>query len=90
MHKRTNEEGWRYFSTILKEYQISKNQLELAIQEYFVRVKEATNPHYTTKTSRVVFENDVKNNLSRIQSLRKTSDEEKNQSISRPIIYETP
>lgn len=76
-HKRIKEEGWRYFSTILKEYQISKNQLELAIQEGFVRVKEVPNPHYTTKTSRVVLENDIKNNLGRIQSLRKTSDEEK-------------
>ncbi len=76
-HKRITEEGWRYFSTILKEYQISKNQLESAIQEGFVRVKEVTNPHYTTKTSRVVLENDIKNNLGRIQSLRKTSDEEK-------------
>lgn len=76
-HKKINEEGWRYFSTILKEYQISKHQLELAVQEGFVRVKDVPNPHYSTKTSRVVLENDIKNNLGRIRSLRKTSDEEK-------------
>jgi hypothetical protein len=76
-HKKINEEGWRYFSTILKEYQISKNQLKLAIQEGFVRVREVPNPHYATKTSRVVLENDIKNNLWRIHSLRKNSDEEK-------------
>ena len=75
---RENERKWSYFSTILREFKLTRNQLKLAMEKGLVRYKQIPNPHYSTASPAIlIYREDVEANIEKIRKFPKYSEEER-------------
>lgn len=67
-----------YFSTTIREFKVSKNQLENAIKEGIIKEEKVINSHYKTgPPARLLFRSEIKKNLKKILAYPKASKSEK-------------
>ncbi len=65
---------WAYKTYVMKEYGLSRNQIETAIALGIVRFKNVKNPHYRTgPEARLLAIPDIESNIERIRSFSKYS-----------------